>query len=108
MDLCSIIEKINSAPFIQPLLPNEEMRILVSCSKQKPILLVLSKGKCFLRSDDSCSLSAHVYITGENSHLFDCFHSPIRLLQLMKLGAIDVKGSFRNILRLESIIQLCK
>ncbi len=105
MDLCFFVEKINASHFMKPLLPNEELRIMVSHSKQKPILLVLSKSKCFLSNDHG---SAHVYISGESSHLFDCFHSPIRLLQLMKLGAIDVKGSFRNILRLESIIQLCK
>ncbi|WP_191566808.1 hypothetical protein [Metabacillus idriensis] len=107
MDLCLLVEKINESHFVKPLLPNEELRIMVSNSKQKPILLVLCKSKCFL-SNELGSAHAHVYISGDSSHLFDCFHSPIRLLQLMKLGAIDVKGSFRNILRLESILQLCK
>jgi hypothetical protein len=107
MDLVSFVEKMNASYFIQPLLPNEELRIRITSSKQKPILLVLKKGACFLSSDND-NLSAHVLVSGDENHLLDCFHSPIRLLQLSKLGAIEVKGSFRNILRLESIIHLSK
>ncbi|MCM3597661.1 hypothetical protein M4D55_17990 [Metabacillus idriensis] len=109
MDLFSFVEKMNASHFIQPLLPIEELRIQItsSGSKQKPVLLVLKKGTCYLSSGND-HLSAHVLVTGNEDHLSDCFHTPIRLLQLAKLGALEVKGSFRNVLRLESIIQLAK
>ncbi|UOK57590.1 hypothetical protein MGI18_24840 [Bacillus sp. OVS6] len=44
MDLFSFVEKMNASYFIQPLLPNEELRIRITSSKQKPILLVLKRG----------------------------------------------------------------
>jgi hypothetical protein len=106
MDLDFFAEKMNNAHFIQPLLPNENLRIEFFVKNiNKKSTLVLQKGNCHISSDNEFF---HVQIIGEEKHFQDCFHSPIRLLQLVKLGAMEAKGSFRNILRVESLIQLCK
>ncbi|MGE8206541.1 SCP2 sterol-binding domain-containing protein [Heyndrickxia sp. NPDC080065] len=101
-----IIVEINERKHLKVLLPRNPLTIKFECEDEE-WTIILSRENCKYikgsineKGDLRICASAHVLnllLTGE-----------IRLHQLSKYGEINVEGSYRHSLLLESIIWLCR
>ncbi|WP_243387774.1 hypothetical protein [Bacillus kexueae] len=101
-----MIMQLNTNHLVKPLFPKEPIFIAFN-----------SLGGCFetyrlseegIEKQENGNGNWHIKISGNQEHWDELWEGELRLQQLNNLRMIQVEGKYRDILRLESILTLCK
>lgn len=100
-----VLVEINRRNHLQALLPSHQISILFKC-EDKTWVMNLSKVQCNYTSymDKKADLEIHV----SKQALQALLNGDIRLYQLVKYGEVQVSGSYRHSLLVESLLWLCR
>lgn len=109
-----MIEEVNSflktfkdKGHILPLIQHAELRLRISTTEQQSVQLVIKNGEIFALYD-SHQEQANCQIHGGLQELKQLFEGHERLRVLQRNGALNVKGTLRTVLLLESLFYLTK
>ncbi|WP_175640556.1 SCP2 sterol-binding domain-containing protein [Metabacillus schmidteae] len=104
MFITDFIISINKADFIKPILTNRNLIVEIKATNKSSYFLELSsKNSNVLASRPS---NVDFYIEGEEQDIKEMLENKISLKQLISLGCIKIKGSYRDFLKLDALIKL--
>ena len=104
MFITNFISSINKADFIKPILTNRNLIVEIRAKNKTSYFLELSsKDSNVLASRPS---NVDFCIEGEEEDIEEMLENKISLKQLISLGSIKIKGSYRDFLKLDAIIKL--
>ncbi|MEC1720771.1 hypothetical protein P9265_08050 [Schinkia azotoformans] len=103
--LFDFISCLKYASHVVPLLENESLSVKFCSPDYNGITMFINKQDVWL--DYKNSERPSLIISGDVSSLLELVEGRTRLQVLKKRGEINVKGKFRNILKLESLIYCC-
>lgn len=104
MFITDFISSINRAEFIKPILTNRKLVVEIAAKNSGNYYLEL----CSERSNilTSCPQIVDIVIEGKKEDIEDLLDNKISLKQLISLGDISIKGSYRDYLKLDALIKL--
>lgn len=104
MYISDFITGLNKAEFIKPILTNRILVVQIRDKHKSSYYLELSSnGSRMLAAPP---MKVDFLIEGEEQDLEDMVANKISVKQLISLGSISIKGSYRDFLKLEALIKL--
>ncbi|MRX72017.1 hypothetical protein GJU40_07510 [Bacillus lacus] len=103
MTLEAFLHQVNSINLLVPLLPAKNLLVELQFPDEKHTLVFCRDG---IASQASGYDQPDISIVASGITLEEILWGSLRIRQLHKLGLIEMKGSYRNILKLESILSL--
>lgn len=104
MLMSDFITGINKAEFIKPILINRVLVVEIRAKHKSSYYLELSSNGSSLLAVPPTKVD--FLIEGEEQDLEDMVQNKISLKQLISLGSISIKGSYRDFLKLEALFKL--
>ncbi len=104
MFITDFISSLNKAEFIKPILMNRMLLVEIRPINKSSYFLELSAEKS--RELSSPPPKIDFLIEGEEPDLEEMVGNRISLKQLVSLGNIEIKGSYRDFLKFEALIKL--
>lgn len=102
--MTSFVDKLNRKESLKPLLRNTAFSLAISCQKDSYLVEVRNEHFSWRSMKDE---SPDVWLTGERESIISVTRGEVLLREAKKSGVIQLDGSLRKVLLLESLLFLC-
>gem|GEM_PF-3933541 len=102
--MTSFVDKLNRKESLKPLLRNTSFSLAISCQKDSYLMEVRNNHFSWRRMKNE---NPDVWLTGEKDSIISVASGEILLREAKKNGMIQLDGSLRKLLLLESLLFLC-
>jgi hypothetical protein len=102
--MTSFVDKLNRKESLKPLLRNTSFSLAISCQKVAYLMEVRNNHFSWRRMKEE---NPDVWLMGERESIHSIASGEILLREAKKNGLIQLDGSLRKILLLESLLFLC-